>query len=39
MEGVLAVIDGIEATDNNSGDLLASKLSRQKIDVLMNKNM
>ena len=34
--GVSHVIDGIEVTDDNCGDLLASKLKGQKIDVLIN---
>lgn len=34
--GVSQVIDGIEVTDDNCGDLLASKLNGQKIDVLIN---
>lgn len=34
--GVLKVIDGIEVTDDNCGNILASKLNGQKIDILIN---
>jgi len=34
--GVSQVIDGIEVTDDNCGNLLASKLNGRQIDILIN---
>lgn len=36
IDGVAGVIDGIEMTDNNCGNILASKLGDTKIDILIN---
>jgi short-subunit dehydrogenase len=33
---VSQIIDGIEVTDDNCGNILASKLNGKKIDILIN---